>query len=97
MWCCKGDDKGGKAKMLCPVSLGLAIGIVGFFAVLIWNLWVMHYGMPSVMVAMHVPMPTLRGGFEHALLVLLKGFLFGFFVALLYDFFASCCAGKKRG
>ena len=96
MFCCKCDDKGGKAKMLCPVSFGLAIGIVSFVAVLIWNFWAMHHGMPKAMIAMHVPVPTLKSGFEHALLVLLKGFLFGFFVAFLYDFFACCFACKKR-
>ena len=86
---------GCKAKMLCPVSFGLAIGVVGFFAVLIWALWVMTYGMPPMMVAMHIPVPTLGGGFVSALLALLKGFIFGFFVALFYDLFACCITRKK--
>src|SRR5690348_12071641 len=82
----------GGAKKLCPVSFGLALGIVSFFAVLLWTLWVINYGMPPMMVAMHLPVPTMGKGFEHALLVLIKGFLFGFFVALVYDLFACCFA-----
>jgi chromate transport protein ChrA len=75
--------------------LGLAIGIVGFVAVLIWDFWAMHHGMPKAMIAMHVPALTVRSAFEHALFVLIKGFLFGFFVALLYDLFVCCCARRK--
>lgn len=87
-------DTSGKSTKLCPVSFGLAVGIVSFFAVFFWTLWVMIYGMPPLMISMHIPIPTLSSGIEHALLALLKGFLFGFFVALLYDliscFFAAC-------
>lgn len=88
-----------KAKKLCPVSFGLAVGVVSFFAVFIWTLWVIQYGMPPMMVEMHIPMPTVSGGLVHALLALVKGFLFGFFVALLYDCFSSCfacCFGRKQ-
>lgn len=85
-------NKGGKAAKLCPVSFGLAVGLVSFFAVLIWTAWVMTYGMPPMMVDMHVPAPTLHSGFVHALLALLKGFLFGFFVALFYDLIHCCFA-----
>lgn len=94
MWCSK-CDKGGKAKKLCPVSFGLAVGVVSFFAILFWSLWAMHYGMPPMMAAMHMPMPTLAGAFGHALLALIKGFVFGFFVALFYDVFACCFACRK--
>lgn len=80
---------------LCPVSFGLAVGIVAFFAVFIWSLWVISYGMPPMLVAMHVPAPTLGIAFVHALLALLKGFIFGFFVALFYDLIAKCISCKK--
>ncbi len=95
MWCHKCDKDGSKCTKLCPVSLGLAIGIVSFFAVLIWSLWVMSYGMSPMMVALHIPTPTLGSGFAHALLALLKGFIFGFFVALIYDLIACCLMHKK--
>ncbi len=79
-------------QKLCPLSLGSAIGVTSFIAVLIWTLWVMHYGMSPMMLEMHIPMPTLSDGFVHALFALLKGFVFGFFVALFYDLFACCFA-----
>jgi hypothetical protein len=96
MMCAKCDN-GGKLKKLCPISLGLAVGIVSFFAVLTWTLWVMMYGLPPMMVAMQVPVPTLGGGAIHALLALLKGFIFGFFVALLYDLISCCLMCVKSG
>ncbi len=92
---CPKCDKDGSSKKLCPLSFGLAVGIVSFFAVLIWTLWALNYGMPPMMVAMHLPEPTLAKGFEHALLALLKGFLFGFFVALFYDLLSCCFAHCK--
>lgn len=85
----------GGARKLCPVSFGLAVGIVSFFAVLIWTLWVMSNGLPPMMVALHMPTPTLGHGFVHALLAFFKGFVFGFFVALFYDLF-SCCFRKCK-
>lgn len=88
-------DSGKKAAKLCPLSFGLAVGLVCFLAVLIWTAWVISYGMPPMMVAMHVPTPTLSSGFAHALLGLLKGFLFGFFVALFYDLII-CCSSCGR-
>jgi len=93
MWCHDGKD--GKVAKICPVSLGLAIGIVCFFAVMVWTVWVMSYGMPPLMIAMHIPAPTLARGFIHALLALVKGFIFGFFVALLYDVISCSFKSKK--
>ena len=93
---CGKCGNGGKAKKICPVSFGLAVGIVSFFAIFIWTLWVMRYGMPPMMITMHLPAPTIQGGLVHALLAFVKGFLFGFFVALLYDFFACCCFARCK-
>ena len=89
---CNKCGYGRRPGKLCPLSFGLAVGIVSFFAVLIWTLWVMSYGMPPMMAALHIAAPTLSGGFVHALLALVKGFLFGFFVALFYDLIACCFA-----
>lgn len=94
MFTCKCESER-KAAKLCPVSFGLAVGFVSFFAVLIWTAWVVTYGMPAMMVAMHLPTPTLSAGFAHALLALVKGFLFGFFVALFYDLFACCFTCRR--
>jgi len=93
---CTKCEKGGSSRNICPMSFGLSVGLVSFFAVLFWTLWVMHYGMPPMMIAMHIPAPTLANGFEHALLALLKGFLFGFFVALFYDLISCCFACCKK-
>lgn len=95
MCCSKCNCCEGRAMKLCPVSLGIAIGIVSFFAVLIWSLWIMQYGMPSTLAAMNYPVPTLGTSFVHALLGLLKGFLCGFFIALLYDLIACCKCWRK--
>lgn len=93
--CCKW----GKSAMLCPFSLGLAVGLVAFFAVLFWSLWVMQYGVPPAM-ASHMPsVPSLSESFVRALGALLKGFLFGFFVALFYDLIGCClkkCCSKSK-
>ena len=92
--------KCGKGKALCPVSLGLALGIVSGLAVFIWSLWILHYGVPPAMAGRMMVAPTLMGGVIHALWALLKGFLFGFFLALFYDFFACCMKSmccKKSG
>ncbi len=92
---CSNGEKEGKLKKLCPVSLGLAVGLVSFFAVLLWSLGVIFYGFSTAMIAMHLPITTLGQGFVVALLALLKGFLFGFFVALLYDVISCCVRCRK--
>lgn len=85
---------GCNSKKLCPVSFGLALGLtlgLGFF---IWTLWIIYYGPSAMMVANHMPVPTLGGGAVHAFWALLKGFVFGFFVALFYDLISCCCKNK---
>jgi hypothetical protein len=92
-----GGKCGGKGK-LCPVSLGLAVGITAALAVFIWMSWMVYYGVPPTMASV-ITAPTIGGAFIHALWALLKGFLFGFFVALFYDFISCCCKGPccKKG
>ncbi len=90
-------EHGGRSKKLCPVSFGLSLGVVSFFAVLIWSLWVISYGMPPMIADLHMPIPTLGSSLVHALLAFFKGFIFGFFIALFYDLFACCFARKSCG
>lgn len=97
MWCKKCDSSSCSVMKLCPFSFGLSVAVVSFFAVLLWSLWVLTYGMSPEMVAMNMPTPTMGMAFVHALLGLVKGFIFGFFVALFYDCFACCFAHKKSG
>lgn len=91
-------ESSGKTMKLCPLSFGLAVGFVSFFAVVAWTAWVLTYGMPSMMVAMHMPPPTIHSGFMHALWAFLRGFLFGFFIALFYDLIlgAFCCLRSSK-
>lgn len=90
MW---GGKCGGKTK-LCPVSLGLALGITSALAVLVWSLWILYYGVPPAMAEMVTVTPTLGGAFVHAFWALLKGFIFGFFLALFYDLISCCCKAR---
>jgi hypothetical protein len=97
VYMCGGNCKG---SMLCPFSLGIAIGLVMFFGVLIWSLWVLHYGVPASLAAHNYFAPTtLSEGFVFALLCLIKGFLAGFFIAIFYDLCRKCkrCCCKKDG
>lgn len=80
-----------KEARLCPVSLGLALGFVSGISVLLWLLWISYYGVPPVMATYMPTPPTVGSSFLYAILALVKGFIFGFFLALFYDFFSSCC------
>lgn len=84
---------GKSSKGLCPVSFGLAIGVTSALAVFLWAVWVMMYGM-SPMMAANMPEPTWGGAAMHALMALVKGFVFGFVVAAIYDFCICCCKWK---
>jgi hypothetical protein len=85
---------GSCGKKICPVSFGLAIGLVCFFGAVIWMLWVMYYGPSAMMLAANMPIPTWHDGLIHALWAFAKGLVFGFFVALFYDFISCCCKSK---
>lgn len=81
-------------KKICPMSFGLALGLTLFLGYFIWIMWIIYYGPSAMMVAAHMPVPTLEGGLVHAFWAFLKGFVFGFFVALFYDFISCCCKSK---
>jgi hypothetical protein len=86
----------GKKKGLCPISLGLALGITSGLAIFLWSIWVMYYGMPTMMADFHMPIPTWSTSVMHALLGLVKGFVFGVVLALFYDLFACCFKSKCK-
>ena len=44
-------------QKLCPVSFGLALG-TRLTRIFIWTLWVIHYGPSAMMMASHMPVPT---------------------------------------
>lgn len=91
--CCKG----GKGKKLCPVSFGLALGITSALAVLIGTSWViyMYDGMSTMMADLHMSKLTWQDSGIFTGIALIKGFLFGFFVALFYDLISCCCRSSK--
>jgi len=79
------------SKVICPVSFGLALGLTAGLATFLWAAWTIFYGPTAMMVNFHIPVPTWYDGTMHSLWALLKGFVFGFFVALFYDLIACCC------
>lgn len=89
----KGGFMSGNRKGLCPVSLGGAVGIVCAVCVFFWSIWVMHNGIPAMLAIKPLEL-TWTDVVIYTLVGLLKGFLFGFFVALLYDWFICCCKAK---
>ncbi|OGT63262.1 MAG: hypothetical protein A3E85_06120 [Gammaproteobacteria bacterium RIFCSPHIGHO2_12_FULL_45_12] len=93
---------GKKGSGLCPVSFGVAFGLTCALAVLLWSLWVKMYGMPAMMSADHMGLATTyMGDLLRALVVLVKGFVFGFVFALLYNgmmrFSHKRCCKKSEG
>ena len=85
--------KCGSKMRLCPVSLGVAVGITCGLAVFLWAVWVMMYGLPASMPANMQPSFNWTAISVHALWAVLKGFLFGFFIALIYDLISCWCKG----
>lgn len=91
---CGNDGNCKKRMALCPLSFGLALGITAAIAVFIWSIWVMKFGMPSLMVG-HMFVPTHMA--DVGMLVgwcFLKGFVFGVVFAFLYDFISCCCKAR---
>src|SRR3990167_1802586 len=83
----------GKKMYLGPLSFGLALGVTCGLAVFFWYIWAMYYATPAMLETWHMHAITWSNNINHSLLGLLKGFLFGFFVALFYDLFACCLRG----
>lgn len=89
---------GSSSKHLCPISLGLGFGITCFLAIIIKALWIMWYGpTPMLAIGSEISAPFTVGGILlHAFWGLVKGFIFGLVLALIYDFFACCFRGRCR-
>jgi hypothetical protein len=87
--------KGGSVK-LCPVSFGVAVGLTCALAVIIGALWVGIFGGLPMGVAGDIAAMSFMNGVVFFIVAFIKGFLFGFFVALFYDWIVCCCC-KKAG
>lgn len=83
-----------KRSKLCPVSFGLALGIVSALVVFLFSLYAINYGPTAMMVAHQMPVPSMVDAGWCALWTLLYGFIFGFFLALFYDLISCCCKSK---
>jgi hypothetical protein len=80
----------GKSSCLCPVSLGLALGVTCFLGMFFMSVAVMNgYVPPPEMTALK-PEVTWSLAFTHSLWALLRGFVFGFVLAFFYNMFACC-------
>lgn len=93
MSCEKCDGSERKGFCLCPVSFGLALGITTGLAFFLWSGWMLYSGVPPEMEGSRMLLDSWGGNLVHSLWVFLKGFIFGFFFALIYDFFACFVKG----
>ena len=104
--CVMGCKHGKKGGCICPMSFGLAWGIVFGLCMLgfAWSAWLWGYG--SAAVAQHAAFfygyeASFKGGIIGGLWGLLEGFLLGFFIALFYDIISCClksmCCRKAEG
>ena len=95
MSCSKcGPARGAK---LCPISLGLAFGVTCALMTILWTFWFLNWGLPTSLApysAMIMQPADWSTGLMVSLWALLKGFIFGFLVALIYDLCVCCCKCK---
>lgn len=87
--------KWGRSK-LCPMSLGLALGLTSALAAFLMASWAIYQGVPPDMLAQHpdlVPMTWADAGWL-TLWTFIKGLIFGFILALIYDLITCGCKGK---
>lgn len=90
--------KCGKYARLCPFSFGLALGITCGIAVLIMAAMVMNNMASPEMETLQAHL-TWSIAVIHSLWAILKGFVFGFVLVLIYNLIqkigAKCCASKS--
>ena len=91
---------GGGGKAICPVTLGIALGLTCALSVIVCFAWSHWFGLPADMqnqMYMHVPQNWSEAGMR-AVWALIKGFMGGFLFALIYDLIccmkSKCCGGQ---
>ena len=85
-------EKYNKGIALCPFAFGLALGLASAIAVLIWGIWVLSQGVPPAMAHTAAPANAMDVVIWMGI-ALLKGFIFGFIIAWIYDRIV-CCKSK---
>lgn len=89
MWCGNGNMK------FCPFTFGIALGLTCFLSMFICGIALLVYNVSPTTMPMMMPTPTSIGdAFLYSLWGLIKGFLFGFFFALIYD--GILCCWKRK-
>jgi hypothetical protein len=88
-----------KCGRICPVSLGLALGITCVLS-MVFMVVVVMLGLASPEMAVLKTDMTWSVALMHLLRALIGGFVFGFVLALIYDCCVSCmakCCSKSNG
>jgi len=94
---CDKCSSGGKG--LCPMTLGLSLGLTCALGVLFFSAWSIWFGLPTTM-ASHMTMPLADNWADagmNAVWALVRGFLGGFVFAMIYSMICCCkskCCGK---
>lgn len=89
----------GTSKGLCPVSLGLGIGVACALSMLFFALSVMWFDYGTVIIEQYGSIyvgygPTFLGALIGAFWGLVHGFIFGFIAALVYNCISRCCKAR---
>lgn len=89
----------GKCKScapFCPVTFGLALGLTGAVISFVMVVYMMFYGVPAGMEGMVDP--SMSGALVKAGWMLVKGFVFGFVFACMYNLVChwkrKCCGSS---
>lgn len=94
--------KNGGYSCICPVSFGLALGIVTGLVMLIfgWMGWLWGYGTSLIDMSATVHYGynyTFIGGIMGGVWGLVEGFIFGFVFGWIYNFLMRRCHKKEEG
>lgn len=76
--------KCGNGNWLCPVSLGLALGLTSALGVFLWTLVSLFQGVDEI---------AWGAAAIYILVMFVKSFVFGFVLALVYDLVVTRCKG----
>lgn len=83
-----------KSMCICPVSLGLALGLTCGLGVLFWFVWGTYFGSMPAMAHYMEPATSWSEAGVRALWSFGRGFVCGFVIALIYDLITCYCKGR---
>ncbi|MBA3661654.1 MAG: hypothetical protein H0W64_08000 [Gammaproteobacteria bacterium] len=88
--------RSGKSGCLCPLSLGLALGITLALSFFCGAVWMLYHGVPPLFATQITTPFTWPDVFVFTLIGLVKGFIFGVVLALFYDLFYCMTSSRCR-